>query len=181
MYRAFEGSKYTPGMTIKDIASAMRKYTKEKYPDCKFSITTKSFSGGSSISLALMESPHVAFVEPSSFTDYSVNHYQIDRNSVLTAPIKEILADVYSELNSYNYDSSDPMTDYFDTNFYVHINIGRWDRPYVVVEGKRSQPMPELPILSEKQEETSLRLSTKPQITPEAVPDEPVTTFEMEM
>jgi hypothetical protein len=30
------------------------------------------------------------------------------------------------------YDRSDAMTDYFDTAYYLDINIGRWDKPYVV-------------------------------------------------
>lgn len=29
------------------------------------------------------------------------------------------------------YDNSDIMTDYFDTAYYLSINIGRWNRPYV--------------------------------------------------
>ena len=29
------------------------------------------------------------------------------------------------------YDNSDIMTDYFDTAYYLDINVGRWDRPYV--------------------------------------------------
>ena len=29
------------------------------------------------------------------------------------------------------YDNSDIMTDYFDTAYYLDINIGKWDRPYV--------------------------------------------------
>jgi len=28
------------------------------------------------------------------------------------------------------YDNSDSMTDYFDTAYYLYINIGRWDKPY---------------------------------------------------
>lgn len=28
------------------------------------------------------------------------------------------------------YDRSDAMTDYFDTAFYININVGRWDKPY---------------------------------------------------
>lgn len=28
------------------------------------------------------------------------------------------------------YDRSDIMTDYFDTAYYLHINVGRWNRPY---------------------------------------------------
>ena len=29
------------------------------------------------------------------------------------------------------YDNSDAMTDYFDTAYYLDLNVGRWDTPYV--------------------------------------------------
>lgn len=29
------------------------------------------------------------------------------------------------------YDNSDIMTDYFDTAYYLNINVGQWNRPYV--------------------------------------------------
>lgn len=32
------------------------------------------------------------------------------------------------------YDHSDPQTDYFCTAYYISINIGRWNKPYVVTE-----------------------------------------------
>ena len=30
------------------------------------------------------------------------------------------------------YDKSDAMTDYFDTAYYFHLNVGQWDKPYIV-------------------------------------------------
>jgi len=30
------------------------------------------------------------------------------------------------------YDNSDAMTDYFDTAYYMDINVGQWDKPYVL-------------------------------------------------
>jgi hypothetical protein len=30
------------------------------------------------------------------------------------------------------YDNSDAQTDYFDTAYYVDVNIGKWNKPYVV-------------------------------------------------
>ena len=30
------------------------------------------------------------------------------------------------------YDRSDAMTDYFDTAYYIHLNIGSWNQPYEV-------------------------------------------------
>lgn len=31
------------------------------------------------------------------------------------------------------YDDSDPMTDYFNTAYYIDIKIGRWDKPFEVI------------------------------------------------
>ena len=33
-------------------------------------------------------------------------------------------------------DSSDAMTDYFDTAYYTNIRIGKWDKPYVFTGAK---------------------------------------------
>jgi len=33
--------------------------------------------------------------------------------------------------NKFNWDNSDIQTDYFDVNFYTHLNIGRYDKPLI--------------------------------------------------
>ena len=44
-------------------------------------------------------------------------------------------------LMSYNFDESDPMTDYFHTNFYLTLGIGSYRQPYRMelpkITGKR--------------------------------------------
>ena len=46
---------------------------------------------------------------------------------------KELLEKILKCLYSADYyDRSDAMTDYFDTAYYVHLNIGKWDKPFVV-------------------------------------------------
>jgi len=37
-------------------------------------------------------------------------------------------------VNHYNYNDSDIQTDYFDVNFYFHLNIGQWNKPYILEE-----------------------------------------------
>ena len=32
------------------------------------------------------------------------------------------------------YDKSDAMTDYFDTAYYMHLNIGQYDKPFILLE-----------------------------------------------
>jgi len=49
-------------------------------------------------------------------------------DKTIAAFFKELTAAMRGDLW---YDYSDIMTDYFDTAYYLHINIGRWDKPYV--------------------------------------------------
>ena len=58
-----------------------------------------------------------------------VNVYWIDKN--YTGVAREFLEEAYAILMQGNHDRSDIMTDYFDVGWYVKINVGRWDRPYV--------------------------------------------------
>ena len=39
--------------------------------------------------------------------------------------------DITKFMNGYNYDDSDAMIDYFDTNFYMNLAIGKWDKPFI--------------------------------------------------
>lgn len=74
--------------------------------------------------------------------------YRADRDGKMTAPATHMQADCSPEmyfdssldlfrairaaLNIDNYDNSDIHTDYFDVGHYTHINIGRWNKPFVV-------------------------------------------------
>ena len=49
----------------------------------------------------------------------------------LTKQCQEIFQRVMCIVNSFNFDDSDGMIDYFHTNFYTHLNIGKWDKPFV--------------------------------------------------
>lgn len=44
-----------------------------------------------------------------------------------------VLSDVYGFMQSYNYDDSDGMIDYFDCNFYSSIYIGKWNKGFKVI------------------------------------------------
>ena len=49
--------------------------------------------------------------------------------------IKDILEKAFKHLNLRNYNNSDIMTDYFDVGHFVYIHIGKWNKPYKLVEG----------------------------------------------
>lgn len=46
---------------------------------------------------------------------------------------KDFLTEVFQAMNKGNHDNSDIMTDYFDVGWYSDVNIGSWNKPYMVV------------------------------------------------
>jgi hypothetical protein len=58
-----------------------------------------------------------------------VNVYWIDEH--YTGKAREFLREAYAILMQGNHNNSDIQTDYFDVGWYVDINIGRWNKPYV--------------------------------------------------
>jgi hypothetical protein len=47
---------------------------------------------------------------------------------------REILDKAIPVLNTGNHDNSDAQSDYFDVGWYVNVNIGQWNKPYVVTK-----------------------------------------------
>ena len=59
-----------------------------------------------------------------------VNPYHVDSN--YTGKARSVLRSLLKVMNNGNHDNSDIMTDYHDVGWYVSINIGKWDQPYVL-------------------------------------------------
>jgi hypothetical protein len=47
---------------------------------------------------------------------------------------RKFLDEVLRAMNQGNHNNSDIQTDYFDVGWYVDVNIGRWNRPYILTE-----------------------------------------------
>ena len=63
----------------------------------------------------------------------TVNHFWI--HDSYTGYCKEFLLEAYEALKSANwYNNSDIQSDYFDIGYYIHINVGNWDKPYLLNE-----------------------------------------------
>ncbi|SET71886.1 hypothetical protein SAMN05216521_102071 [Enterocloster clostridioformis] len=161
----WEGSRYNSSMSTTEISKAIKIYCKEKYPTWKFSVTSKYFSGGSSIDISVMEAPEQIFDLAACRKAYAEHlenekmgyyggrglgmdiekmltddkmHWQLHRISdhykeYFTEYGFSVLEDVYKFMQSYNYDDSDSMTDYFACNFYSSFNIGKWDKGFKIV------------------------------------------------
>lgn len=133
----WKGENYNGNLRMKEITKIIRNYAKEKYPTYKFSVRTPDVY---SIDISLMEAPQDVF-NPDQLSEYErgrsyiqLNKYHLKDDKRLTGLAGEILNDVKSFAESYNFDDSDIMTDYFHVNFYLHITVGQWDKPFKVVE-----------------------------------------------
>lgn len=126
--QGWEGENYERGLGTKEIAAKVREYVKSKYPAYKFSVRYKSFSGGSGINIDLMSGPTQPFADDKGYGQ--LNQYYLD-SSGLQQPALDIMKDVYAFVSSFRYDDSNSQIDYFDTNFYLELGVGNWDKPYV--------------------------------------------------
>jgi len=60
-----------------------------------------------------------------------VNIYWIDEH--FDGVARDFLKEAVAAMRAAEwYDRSDIMTDYFDSAYYIHINVGRWNKPYEV-------------------------------------------------
>lgn len=132
----WQGSNYNGNITTKEIANIMREYVKDVYNDYRFSIRLIDYNH---IYIGMSEAPEQVFSNPDDERgEMQINHYYIERDERLTASAREIMKDICQVLQSYNYDDSDSMIDYFDTNFYISLSIGSWDKPIKIVPRTRT-------------------------------------------
>jgi len=64
----------------------------------------------------------------SGYDNVNVYHY---KNHYSGKALK-FLSEVIPLMNYGNHDNSDIMADYFDIGWYVDVNIGKWDQPYLL-------------------------------------------------
>lgn len=151
-------------LSTKEISKLIRDKLKKKFPKCKFSVTKQSYSGGSSITIKLMEAPFKAFRKFEELSKEAIQRY-LDDGRRTEQELKNLCNEKYAQLNQYtakeeydpnkwnnghfltqeaytvlkeavnianyyNYDNSNPMTDYYDVNFSFHLQIGEWNKPF---------------------------------------------------
>lgn len=156
------GSNYDSKLSTKDISQKIRAYIKENYPDYKFSIRTDSYNAISIYFLSskhdifnheliedyaskaqtppFNEMPKYEYY-PYILKDVNENNFNrqigpyIDHRDLnyLNETDAHALVDIVRYARSFNYDNSDSYTDYFDTRFYLHVEIGKWNKPFQVL------------------------------------------------
>jgi len=128
----------------------IRNELKKELPQYKFSVVRDHHS---SVTISLMKGP--AFNDYEYFDRYNNvtktanlsdgEHHQINQFHLEDFYGKEN-AEILSKIDTISrtapaknggkvwYNDSDIQTDYFDIAYYVHINVGKWNKPYEIVE-----------------------------------------------
>ena len=128
--QGWTGSRYDSSLSMDAITKIIRAYCKGHYPDCKFSVTRKDYN---SITVALMEAPFEAIPQRDYEDGYTAKPRHMQNAAKFgTEEAREIMKDIEIFGNSYNYDRSDAYTDYFETGFYLWMEIGKWNKPFIV-------------------------------------------------
>ncbi|MFA5790639.1 MAG: LPD29 domain-containing protein [Caldisericia bacterium] len=135
-------------LSMKEIAKLVRNQLKKEFLWCVFSVRKSTHS----LRISLLRASFEAFVpeitnmfsnglttkeEQVKILEYmkekghsQVNHYYIKTSIFYTDECKKVLQRVKELTDEYNYDNSDVQSDYFDVNFYLHLHIGEWDKPF---------------------------------------------------
>lgn len=64
----------------------------------------------------------------SGHEDVNPYHYKSHFDGQALSFLKEVIP----AMNNGNHDNSDIQSDYFDVGWYIDVNIGKWDSPYIV-------------------------------------------------
>lgn len=123
------GSKYQRNLDIKEIAKIIRTDLRKNFKGFKFSVKIKRYTGGQSLNVSIKDVPENFIL----FSDYYTEclKQNEDFNWALSYDKysdEAIMLKRYIEhrVSQYNYDDSDTQTDYFNVNFYSHIDFG-WE------------------------------------------------------
>ena len=141
---------------INQIAKQTREALKAEFPTCKFSVTVQKYSGGRSMTIALMSGDFEALKDEG---EAQLNRFQLLSNTFEQRTKQQIVNNEWVEIpegyaicngallthkaynvmkraaeigNAENWDNSDIMTDYFDVNYYLDVQIGKWNKNYEV-------------------------------------------------
>lgn len=120
------GSNYDSKLSTKEIAAKVRSYAKKNFPGFKFSVRSEWSMYTDSMYIELKSGPCVPFVAGSRSAERG---YMSTMSTVkgweneLTPEMFKVLDAVTTYANSFRYDDSDGMQDYYDTNFYLKIKV----------------------------------------------------------
>lgn len=123
------GKNYTGEHDLQKLAKIFRDWLRKVYPACKFSVVTSR--GYRTVEISLSVADFNPFTGENK-KHYDISRYDVEEDPELTDRAKDMFANIRNYVNTYNYDHSDLMSDYYDTNFYIHLGIGQYEKPFKI-------------------------------------------------
>ena len=117
----------------KEEVASIRKELKKAFPKAKFSVRKCD-----NISVSVTVLKHDIDFSDKKSNHFQVNHYYIDETfnkeqAAFLNKIKEIILTAPTKVTGEEFfDESDIQSDYFHVSYYYDINIGTWEKPYVL-------------------------------------------------
>lgn len=77
----------------------------------------------------------VAATRPGRYNNGTPTYMQVNPYWIAdhyTGSARDCLLALKEAMDRGNHDNSDAMTDYFDVGWYVNINVGKWNKPYIL-------------------------------------------------
>jgi hypothetical protein len=120
------GSKLNRSLTTTEVAARIRADIKDAVKrgvirPGKYSVRSKYFSGGSSVDITIKDVDMLIWNAERIISD-EANEPSYGE-PLYTPWAQELLDNVKSIMNAYNYDRSDSQTDYFDVKFYGNVEF----------------------------------------------------------
>lgn len=128
------GEKFNKDLTLIEISSLIRKDISLAKKDgvlpkdLKISITTERYSMGQSINIAIKKLPKGVWLRSEEYrraVELNLPGAMQGGTNSYTPQVKSWLKVLQNIHDSYNYNDSDSMTDYFDVNYYGSVEVTR--------------------------------------------------------
>lgn len=125
----FTGKNYekTSDLSIAEISKMIKTELAIEFPDWKFSVKSKSYTGGRSLNVYIEDMPYNPYSEyMDNRIKNNITGYDYERGGNVDEYIETYRKD-YKKIehiaNQYNYDDSDVQSDYFSVNYYCFVTL----------------------------------------------------------
>lgn len=114
-----------------DDVRRIRNALKAAYPNLKFSVRKEDCTN---VHVAILKGDLdlLSLFDASTITHYDVNPYHTHQYGKFVPLFEDILRIMKTAPEKQWYNNSDSMIDYFDIAYYIHLTVGRWNKPYEV-------------------------------------------------
>jgi hypothetical protein len=120
---------------IKVIAKNIKAELSRKYPKYGFSVSSER-GMTDSLYVAWLSADFNPFIDEST-KEIGVNPYYVDRENRLNSKGLNVVKNIYETIKKYHSSRSDGY--HTSQNFYIHIKVGKWDKPFEVVGGSNTK------------------------------------------